>query len=96
MSKPTPAEIDAEIQALEELKGAIPEKNFFGDSNVAAIEADIDVLDGRLTDDDVYDKYGDNDYVMDSALGAASWLAGEYDSGDPNVTKPSENWSCLV
>jgi len=55
---PTPAEIAAELAALKELRALIPPRTLFGDDNLDAISAEIDVLEHRLTDRQIAAIYG--------------------------------------
>lgn len=93
----TPEQINNEINALRTLKPTVPEFTHFGDNNHAAIDAQLDVLEGGLSEDDVYDIYGqpeDEDgqdfldqNVLDAALDAARWVRGQDSSA------PSSGWN---
>jgi len=79
--KRTEAEIQTQIEELTaiKLKPTFRRTTLFGDNNVEAIEAQIEVLEERLTDDDVTDRQDMEDFsehAANSALDAANWLAG--------------------
>lgn len=93
----TPEQINNEINALRTLKPTVPQFTAFGDDNHAAIDAQLDVLEGQLSEDDVYDIYGqpeDEDgedfleqNVLDAALDAVRWVSGQDNSA------PSSGWN---
>lgn len=95
--KPTQEQIDAEIVKLRTMKPTIRERSIFGESNHDAIDAQIRVLEEDMTDDEVYeewenpDDYEENRHVIDAALGASQWLAGD---GENDTL--SEEWEILV
>ncbi len=73
----------------------------FGDSHHDAIDAQIEVLKGRLDNDAIYDRYwgdpesGDEmpEDVLIAALDAMGWMdGGSYGDG----VKPSESWKELL
>lgn len=85
--KRTDAEVLAAINRLEAItrKRSFRKVTHFGDDNVSAIEAQIEVLQERLTEDDVMDREDREDFTehqASSARDAANWLAGDDDS-DP-------------
>lgn len=91
MKKPTEARIKQEIQKLLTIQPHVVQRSAFGDDHHAAIDAQIAVLEQRMTDDDVYENYPfDNpdaeneapENVHSAALEAAKWLAGESDEKD--------------
>lgn len=87
-------DIEAEIQKLEELKTTVRPKTAFGESNVEAIEAQIDTLRNALEEDDVYDRLDAGDFderQKDSALEAIEWRDTE-----SNDEPPSKGWEPLV
>lgn len=92
---PTEKQIKAEIAALTEARGYVPERTMFGEDNIEAIDASIEVLTERLTEDEVMERSGNEDEEDDSkwsqhtgdiARDAAQWLAGE------ETERPSEGW----
>jgi hypothetical protein len=103
MKKPTDKQIAAEIAALKKIKPKVRARSAFGDDHHAAIDAQIDVLVKRMTNDQVYDRYeptGDSDIDRDdgrsesihsSALDALNWR-----TGDSNDGAPSKSWKELT
>jgi len=97
---PTGKEIRDEIAKLRELQKQVPPDTMFGDSNTAAIDAEIEVLEEDLTEDDIDDrsqKYEDDETedawplrVRDMAVRVRQWLDGQ--EPDP----PSRGWEGLV
>lgn len=76
--------INAEIAALRRLKSIVTPDSFFpGDSNLAAIDAQIKVLEGRAKPF----LYGDNWHVYTHAEYAQFWLEGKTDIA------PSQQWA---
>jgi len=110
MSKePTKKQIEAEIKKLSEMKPNVKRTSIFGDNHHDAIDAQIEVLKNRLTEDEVYDRFpsmeeledranhgeevDDEGYpsnVIDEAIYAAQWLAGESED------KISDGWKELL
>lgn len=101
MKPPTAKEIAAEIAKLREMKPTVLRASMFGDNHHDAIDAQVEVLEQRMSEDEVFDKYpfgdegeGEDDVaenVHNAARDAALWLAGESDDGNP-----SKNWESLV
>lgn len=72
----TAEQIEAEISELKEMKPRVVEESAFGDNNHDAIEAQIQTLENRWTEDDVEDETeNDEDNVRDAARDAAQWMA---------------------
>jgi hypothetical protein len=90
--KRTPAEIAQEVKTIREMKPKIRQHTAFGDDNHASIDAQVNVLDNGLTEDQVYSEYGEDDgeSIVMAALDALFWLEGSKDN------KPSEDWASLV
>jgi hypothetical protein len=88
---PTEEEIAAEIKALTDLKPKIRPTSAFGESNTAAISAQIEVLKNLWDVCEVEDHYDGNDYALGSATEAAEWLEGESESATL-----TENWRGLI
>lgn len=100
----TAVEIETEIATLKALLTKVPSRNYFGDSNLDKIEAQIETLEELYTDNDVYDRFdGDlepefddngeeiemDSANLDSAQDACRWL---WDGGEA----PSVGWQTLV
>lgn len=92
----TDAEISAEIVALKSLKQSVPRFTLFEEDNHAAIDAQCAVLAERMTHDDVYEAFGNEDHsnfaqhILDAALAARHWMCGLRDVGEG---RPSEDWT---
>lgn len=80
MTTQSPKAIAAEIAGLQELKPEVPEFTAFGDSNWDAIDAQVAVLKGDLTEDDIEDAWED-EHTYENALTARQWLNGELEGG---------------
>ncbi len=78
----TPEEIKNEIAKLEKLKSVLPEYNFFGDNNHTIIDAQIDILNEEILDEDeIYDREEDfGDMGISTVLEAFQWMEGELDT----------------
>lgn len=86
---PTPEELAAEIQALEKLKPTVRRYGASGD-NHAAIDAEIEVLKGGLTESQIWTLFEDEEndpdaYLVNCALDAQRWLAGQADYEAPHL-----------
>lgn len=80
MKKPrTQEEIDGQIKRLEAVQDKVPARTAFGDDNYGAIEAQIAVLSNRLSSDDIYDRWEDDDHIRDNALQMLDWRNGDSD-----------------
>lgn len=99
MKRPDQKAIDAEIATLKAMKPTVRERSGFGDDHHAAIDAQLDVLETRMSTDDIYDhgdeeKVGEEevwaDNVRDAAIEARQWLDGE------SKNAPSKEWKPLV
>lgn len=88
------SEIDAEITALKGQVKRVRELTAFGENNREAVEAQIEVLEEQLDEDEIEERAEENDWsehVKDSALEAwRFWTGEEMEDG-----KPSENWEPL-
>lgn len=92
----TEDQINAEISALVALKPKVRERTAFGDDNHAAIDAQLAVLRERMSSDEVYDAYGDEDadefdqHTFDAALSACDWMTGMLASDEDS---PAASWA---
>ncbi len=80
MRAPTEQEITREIRELWEMKPNVCRTSVLGDDHHAAINAQMTVLNERLSEDQVHDRADDEnwaDNVRDEAVAAARWLAGQ-------------------
>lgn len=87
---PTAKQIQAEIEALTEIKPKVRRLTFFGDDNHKAIDAQIKVLEKDLDEDAIYDRWDDG-RLLDYAQSARAWLDGE--SEEDSLV---EGWKSLV
>lgn len=93
----TQEEIDIEIAALKEIKPRIRERNGFGEDNHAAIDCQIEVLERKMDEGEVWDRNENaaedelfvTDRERDNAMEAVRWLAGEDEV-------PSEAWKEML
>ena len=96
MVRKTTDEVSAEISTLEAMKLNVRPFSWFGDYNHAAIDAQLEVLRERMSEDAVYEAYGDetadefDQHLLDSAHHAYLWMSGENDNS------PSSDWKPLV
>lgn len=75
-------EIQRELEALKALRPRLRPRSAFGDDNLAALDAQIEVLEEDLTHDDIYDRWPDDTadlHVRTAAEEARQWLDGEYE-----------------
>lgn len=84
--------IQAEIARLKEMKPNVLQFSAFGDDHHAAIDAQIEVLEGDMSEDECYDsiKFSENETILEECLYAARWARGE------EKNAPSANWVELV
>jgi hypothetical protein len=93
MRKPTQTEIQAEINKLEDMKPRVLRRSFFGDDHHAAIEFQIEILQGDVDRDEVEDKLDNGEIqqnVFDAGREALDWMEGEIDD------TPSDSWKTLI
>ena len=87
-------EIDEEVKKLKEMKPKVRHNNFFGDDNHAAIDAQIEVLENDLDQDDIDGKFDDgdwDDHERSNAEEALNWKEEESEDGSP-----SSQWEELI
>ena len=94
----TNEQIDAEIEALRKMKPNVRRRSGFGDDHHHAIEAQMSVLREKMSIDEIYEAYGDEDAdefeqnVLDEAIAAHDWMMG----GLAEDNAPSVGWVDLV
>jgi hypothetical protein len=78
----TREEIQKEVADLLEIKPQVRRTTFFGDSNWAAIDTQVSVLQDGLNEDYIYNAYGQDEHLLNAALEAYGWVIedGEIDS----------------
>ena len=87
----TGKEIAAEIAKLKKMKPDVRKTSMFGDNHHDAIDAQVDVLERKLTLDQCWDEFADDrENVQSAANEAAEWLAGLTDD------LPSAGWKELL
>ena len=99
-TKPTSEQIAAEIALLQAVHPKVPTHSFFGDDNRAAIDAQIRVLQERMSLDEVHDTFGeltaDGDFsqnTLDCALTAHDWLNGDLAADEAS---PAFGWDGIA
>lgn len=96
MTRKTDEQIAVEVAALRALKECLPRFTLFDDDNHAAIDAQCAVLTERMSHDEVYEAFGNEDHedfaqhTLDAALGARHWMCGLRAESEGS---PSEDWS---
>lgn len=87
----------AEIKKLKKMKPKVRQYSSFGDDHHEAIDAQVDVLERRLEENDIWDRWQDAmdpeemPHALDSALAARRWLDGDNVDG-----APSKDWKELA
>lgn len=105
---PTKEQIEEEIKKLTKMKPNVKRTSIFGDNHHDAIDAQIDVLKNRWTEDNVYDNYpsqedleaiadhgeeiDDTAYPSNVSDGALEASQWMFYGGD----KPSDGWKELI
>ena len=88
----TKKQIVEEIKALKTVRPNVRSTTMFGDDNLAALDAQIDVLENYLDEDEIYDKYDCtqySEYILDGAICARQWIDDEEDLDDNSL---AESW----
>uniref|UniRef100_A0A6M3KE97 Uncharacterized protein n=1 Tax=viral metagenome TaxID=1070528 RepID=A0A6M3KE97_9ZZZZ len=78
----TQKQITKEIKALKTVRPNVRPRNMFGDDNLAALNAQIKVLEENLNRDrihDAYDHVDSSEHILESALDARQWINDEED-----------------
>ena len=82
MTTKTQEEIKKEIEALKTVRPKVKPYSFFGDDNLAQLDAQIEVLEQDLDSDDISDRYdhaGISEEIVSAAFDARNWRDGESD-----------------
>lgn len=74
----TAEEIKRQVDGLTAMKSTLPEFSAFGDPNWEAIDAQIEVLEGRKTLDD-FNENAEHEHVYSQVMDADGWLSGHID-----------------
>ena len=89
----TQKEIDAQIAALNEVRPRVKPYSFFGDDNLAKLDAQVRVLEEDLDEDDVGEEWPEDDEmdIRTAADDAVTWRDGESDIENLADDWPIEN-----
>jgi hypothetical protein len=88
--RPDESAIEAQIKALVEINPRVRRTSAFGDNHHNAIDAQIKVLIGRMSEDEALNHFdGDPDNIQDAIRDAVDWLEGKA----PSLV---ESWRELV
>ncbi len=82
-------QIKTEIEALKTVRPNVRPTSMFGDDNLAALDAQIQVLEEGLDEDDIWDEWpeeGQDQYTRDSARRAVDWVNDKEDLGNNGLT----------
>ncbi|KKN26364.1 hypothetical protein LCGC14_0875490 [marine sediment metagenome] len=88
----TKEQITKEIEALKTIRPNVRPTTFFGDNNLAALDAQIQVLEEYMDEDEIWDEWPEeerDEYVRSSALHAFDWTN---DDEDPDDGSLAEDW----
>lgn len=89
----SPKEVAEEVSALKEMKPKVRKFSIFYDNHHAAIEAQIEVLEDKLDESEIFSKLDSGEWTehqRESASEALAWLNEEADEA------PSIGWKDLV
>jgi len=76
----TKKEIQTEIKALKAVRPKVRPYSAFGDNNLEQLDAQVDVLENNLDNNEIYNKYDRSQYseeTVSAALDARQWIDGE-------------------
>lgn len=95
---PTHEQIAEEVTRLRAVQPRVPKYSAFGDNNHDAIDAQIKVLEDRMSHDDVHLCFGEGsleytENVLECALMAHDWMAGELASDE---SSPAAGWEAIA
>lgn len=96
--KPNPDARAEQIKRLGELQAVVAKKvprSQFGDDNLAALRAQIEVAVHDLSDERIGTRFGHNDYIYDCACEMRLWLDGKYEVMEQQ-TSPAAGWAALT
>ena len=80
----TQQEIDKQVVDLKEIRSKIKTHNYFGDSKLDELDAQVKALEDSMDNDDIFDEWPEEEsdiYIRTAAEEALNWLedASEYD-----------------
>lgn len=93
MAEKTQKEIDAQVKALKEIRPKVKPYNFFGDSNLDKLDAQVKVLEEDMISEEVFDEWPEEEGDMNirmAADDAIAWRDGESDEEDLATDWPLE------
>jgi len=88
----TKEQIQTEIEALKIVRPNVRPRSAFGDDNLAALDAQVQVLENDWDNNDIYDEFDRcaiQESVLESALYARQWINDEEDPDDGGL---AEGW----
>lgn len=74
-----------ELDNLRELGENVPDSNASGEDNHEAIRAQINVIENMTHQEDIFDMYEGDEFILNAALDAERWLRHDDEA-------PSELW----
>ena len=86
----TQKEIDAQIKALKEIRPKVKPYSFFGDDNLAKLDAQVQVLEEDLDEYDVYEEWPEDEEEFD--IRACANLAVEWRDGESETEDLADDW----
>ena len=78
----TQEQITKEIKALKTVRPNVHPRSMFGDDNLAALDAQITVLENNWNNNEIYDRFdrtNSSEHILESALYARQWIDDEED-----------------
>lgn len=90
MASKTQKEIDEQVKKLKAIRPKVKPYSYFGDDNLAKLDAQVKVLEEDMDSDEVWDEWPRDEADMEirmSADEAVSWRDGESD-----ITDLAEDW----
>lgn len=73
-------EIHKEIKALKDIRPKVRPRSAFGTDNLEQLDAQVDVLENNLGNEEIYDKYDRckfGEETFSAALDARQWIEGK-------------------
>ena len=78
----TKEEIQKEIQALKAVRSKVRPTSFFGDDNLAALDAQVQVLEEYMDEDEIWNEWPEEEaelHIRNLALEAWNWVCDDED-----------------
>jgi len=85
----TQKEINTQIAALKEVRPKIKPYSFFGDDNLAKLDAQVRVLEEDLDEDDIWEEWPEDEEfdIRTAADNTVAWR-----NGDSDVENLADDW----